>query len=181
MICPICKQDGICYVELSDGKHFRCSVCKRDFTDLDSLLEINFSIEEAYLEGKKAFGEEGSFNPYKDSEKGDDPILSRSWEKGYFEERAGYELEALLISSEKLKEERDKEISILTDKILLYEDKISLYKEGYGQNLYWIGSLKHSKLVKVPIFGKIYIKKIEELLERLHNFYQERICNNPDE
>ena len=175
MICNKCKQDGI-YIDLSSFRHFKCSVCKAEFVELNSLLEININVEEAYIAGKKAFEEENIPNPYKDSEKEDGPILNKSWEKGYNEERIAYEFEGLLISSEKIKEQLirvEEERYILLDRGVKYA---SVYCKIYN----WVNSLKYSKLTKVPIFGSIYKDKVIELSERIDNLYKEEVLNNPD-
>ena len=162
MICHICKQEEIYYSPDDEGIiRFSCSVCGGNFWTIKEfayLLVFQHDVEKAYKLGKESFNSDLKDNPYNIEE---EVLLHNKWDSGYNEEKEGYEREALLISSAKIKESLEEEVRSLKLKNAINH---SLLRKVFGK-------ISHLRWLDNKFFSKSYKKKIKEAYEEIIELY----------
>lgn len=175
MKCYKCFQDKFFTIEDDNDKtHIMCETCGldikeggNDFLKIYDLITFNLKLSDILDEGKKAYEEGITLNPYlkeNHSYEGQELSIMKSWDEGWEKGEKEMQNEAFFSSSENLKKEA---IELIKEKEHLIREKneISLKTldlldiiKNLNKNKYFLGS---SYRVKLDLFSK-KIKDIKE-------------------
>ncbi len=191
MKCHQCNQDSI---EIDNG-HIICEICGLDIDVSFNLEEDNFfdlffynkNLDEANKLGIEAYSKNMK-NPY--STNADQVALNSQWEKGYSQEKLGYDYTALSLSSEKIESELRAEIekqgadlekarADIVDKDDQIYGLATLYKDLRAKiKLFLVNNdvlldTYFDKLCDINILGRLISNRVNKLRKKYKKFSED--------
>ena len=169
MRCHQCNQDSVRVVMDDDGTYIRCDICNLNIhcinEELSDLFLYNKELEEAEQIGRIAYGNGDNIesNPY--DLHSDEIILYKRWEYGHKSEQESYELSALSLSSEKIKNEL-KNVQAQKEEI---EGKLTVF---IPTNYLRIKNFC-DKLLGTKVLGRFLGKKVDLFKVEYKEFYKD--------